>query len=443
MRFETFFIGLRPASAILTVTLLATNLGAFAQEKVLHSFSNNGRDGSSPLGSLIFDSVGNLYGTTRYGGAYNSGAVFELTPKAGGGWSEKVLHSFNDNNKDGVSPYANLIFDANGNLYGTTCYGGTFGDGTVFELTPRVGGGWTEKVLHNFDGKNGICSFAPLIFDATGNLYGTTYEGGAHGSGTVFELMPQARGGWVEKVLHSFSDNYKGSYLQNGLTSDTFGNLYGTAHGGSGSGIVFELTPKTNGGWTEKVLYSFNGKDGLYPEALILDAAGNLYGTTYVGGSNGDGTVFELSPKASGGWAEKVLHSFNGKDGVFCYAGVVFDTAGNLYGTLVEGGTYNHGTVFELMPKADGLWTEKTLHSFNDKDGTYPWAPLLLDATAMFTAQQRVVVRQATGPYSRLNLSHTRYSHTKAIQRGPKRTGLFFIWVSSAMLETITGHYTL
>jgi uncharacterized repeat protein (TIGR03803 family) len=146
---NTFFDGLRAASVIvLAVTLMATNLCAAVRENVLHSFSNNGRDGSSPLGGLIFDALGNLYGTTRYGGTYNSGAVFELMPKAGGGWSEKILYSFIDNNKDGVGPYASVVFDAKGNLYGTTCYGGTYGDGIIFELLPRAGGAWTEKVLH-------------------------------------------------------------------------------------------------------------------------------------------------------------------------------------------------------------------------------------------------------------------------------------------------------
>jgi uncharacterized repeat protein (TIGR03803 family) len=375
---NTFFVGLRVASVILAVTLMAANLCAAVQENVLHSFSNNGRDGSSPLGGLIFDSLGNLYGTTRYGGSDNSGAVFELMPKAGGGWSEKILYSFIDNNKDGVGPYASVVFDAKGNLYGTTCYGGTYGDGIVFELLPRARGPWTEKVLHTFNGTDGGCSFAPLIFDANGNLFGTAYDGGAYGSGIVFELTPSARGGWKEKVLYNFRQT--GGYPQNGLTFDSSGNLYGTAHGGNGAGVVFKLTPKAGGGWTESVIHSFHGKDGYDPEALIIDAAGNLYGTTYVGGSSGDGNVFELSPKAGGGWTVKVLHSFSGKDGVFCYAGVVFDNAGNLYGALVEGGTYNHGTVFELMPKPDGHWTEKTLHSFNDKDGTYPWAPVLVDA---------------------------------------------------------------
>jgi len=378
MKGRFFFTHLRRVLAFVSLCAM-TSVSASAQERVLHSLANNGKDATDPLGGLIFDSHGHLYGTARAGGVYNFGAVFELTPTVTGGWSEKVLHSFNSTNGDGTNPYASLILDADGNLYGTSCYGGAYQNGTVFELTPSSSGSWTETVLHSFTGKDGGCSFAPLIFDAAGDLYGTTYQGGAYGWGTVFELIRSAGGTWTEKVLHNFNNNARGYYLQNGLISDASGNLYGTAHGGS-SGIVFELIRGATGGWSEKVLHTFHGPDGCDPEALIFDAAGNLYGTTYTGGEYDDGTVFELSSNTAGGWTEKVLHSFNGSDGDYCYAGVVFDTAGNLYGTMVEGGTYNHGTVFELTPGV-GNWTEKTLHSFNSKDGSYTWAPLILDST--------------------------------------------------------------
>jgi uncharacterized repeat protein (TIGR03803 family) len=180
--------------AIFIITLFATSTYA-ATEKVL--FSYNGKDGDSPWAGLIFDKAGNLYGTTIFGGANGYGTVFELTPKAGGGWTEKVLHSFNDNGTDGNTPYASLIFDAVGNLYGTTYFGGTIypgcgdGCGTVFELTPKAGS-WTEKVLHSFgSGKDGVGPYAGLISDKAGNLYGTTFYGGTnlHG-GTVFEIKP-------------------------------------------------------------------------------------------------------------------------------------------------------------------------------------------------------------------------------------------------------------
>ncbi|MGA8153424.1 MAG: choice-of-anchor tandem repeat GloVer-containing protein [Terriglobales bacterium] len=375
-------LGLKLALAISTVALLATSGWAALHEKVLHSFNSSTKDGYDPVGGLIFDVAGNLYGTTEGGGDYGFGTVFELTPKEDEGWTEKVLHSFNSNGKDGYNPYANLIFDAAGNLYGTTCNGGVYDHGTVFELTPKAGGRWAEKILHNFNNENGACSYAGLIFDSLGNLYGTVYAGGPKGGGAVFELVPTGNGKWIEKVVHAFNfDEDGGGYPEGGLIFDADGNLYG-ATGNENAGLVFELTPKTGGGWTEKVLHAFNVKDGSGPHSSpIFDSVGNLYDTTYVGGANGDGTVFELTPTTGGGWTEKVLHSFNGKDGIFCYAGLVFDAAGNLYGTVVEGGAYNHGTVFELTPQTGGGWTRKTLHNFNDKDGTYPWATLILDAT--------------------------------------------------------------
>ena len=316
-------------------------------EKKLHNFGINGTDGVYPQAGLIFDAAGNLYGTTADGGDYGVGTVFELTPNGSGGWTEKKLHNFGINSADGNSPSASLIFDAAGNLYGTTQYGGDFpcdllGCGTVFELTPDGSGGWTEKKLHNFgiNEKDGIYPRAGLIFDGAGNLYGTTYQGGS------------------------------------GPCS-------------SGCGTVFELTPTDDGGWTEKKLHSFglNSKDGIYPFAgLVFDAAGNLYGTTYQGGDftcgdSGCGTVFELT-RTGGRWLEKKLHNFgNGTDGANPYAGLTFDAAGNLYGTTAQGGDYNNGTVFELTPNGSGGWTERKLHNFgiNNKDATLPQAGLIFD----------------------------------------------------------------
>ncbi len=313
-------------------------------------------------GALISDAAGNLYGTTEYGGTYGCGVAFELTPESGGSWTEKVLHSFGDST-DGISPsQAGLIFDAAGNLYGTT----SNKQGTVFELTPTKDGGWTEKILHSFNGTDGGFPFAGLTIDAAGNLYGTTYEGGTYNSGTVFELTPTKGGGWTEKVLHSFGNGADGAFPRAGLIFDSAGNLYGTTSQGgaynscmptiprnniSTCGTVFELTPKAGGRWTERVLYSFNhnGTDGYDPLAgLIFDAAGNLYGTTSMGGSEngrgcflGCGTVFELTPTKGGGWTEKVVHNFDGTDGVSPSAGLIIDAAGNLYGTTNEHGIWS------------------------------------------------------------------------------------------------------
>ena len=290
-----------------------------AREKILHSFRPNGRGGQNPEPGVVFDTAGNLYGTTIVGGAYGVGTAFELTPKAGGGWTERVLHTFKSNGRDGNYPSASLIIDAAGNLYGTTPRGGIHNGGTVFELMPKAGGGWVEKVLHTFG--NGPGPVGGVILDAAGNLYGTTQHGGAYDLGSVFELTRKAGGGWTEKTLHSFNPNRGDGILPSaGLVFDTAGNLYGTTSDGGayGVGTVFELTPSAGGRWTEKVLHHFknDGKDGQNPFAsLIFDVAGNLYSTTNYGGTGacfnvGCGTVFELTPKARGGWAEKVLHSF-------------------------------------------------------------------------------------------------------------------------------------
>jgi uncharacterized repeat protein (TIGR03803 family) len=392
MRGKSPSIILRATVLILTMNLFGTS-GWAATQTVLHSFGN-GTDGAYLYAGLIIDGAGNLYGTTQEGGAYGFGTVFELTPEAGGGWTENVLYSFNNNGTDGVEPYAGLIFDGAGNLYGTTFVGGTYNGGTVFELTPQAGGGWTEKVLYSFgaNGADGDQPYAGLIFDGAGNLYGTTYDGGTYDAGTVFELTPQAGGGWTENVLHTFNDNGTDGYLPlGGLILDAAGNLYGTTqHGPSRKrngccGTVFELTPQTGGGWTEKVLYSFGGKHGNEPNGgLVFDGAGNLYGTTIEGGTYSSGTVFELTPEAGGGWTEKVLHSFgNGTDGIGPRGSLVFDGAGNLYGTTYDGGTYYlyGGTVFKLTPKVGGSWTEKVLHSFgNGTDGDQPYANLIFDA---------------------------------------------------------------
>ncbi len=334
-------------------------------EKVLHNFNPfSSTDGAEPSAGLIFDAAGNLYGTTTYGGTYNNGTVFELTrsPHAvGGGWTLKLLHSFG-NGTDGVNPTAGLIFDGAGNLYSTTAAGGAYNWGTVFELTPAAGGTWTEKVLHNFNynGTDGDNPRASLIIDAAGNLYGTTFWGGTDDIGTVFELVPMPGGSWTERVLHSFTySGTDGAYPYAGLIFDAAGNLYGTTSeggispGSTGAGAVFELTRSPHavgGGWTEKVLYSFlHDTDGCYPSAgLIFDAAGNLYGTTPgCGGPYNLGTVFELTPQGGGGWTMQWVYAFT-TGGACPEAGLIFDAAGNLYGTTVEGGTYNMGTVFEI-----------------------------------------------------------------------------------------------
>jgi uncharacterized repeat protein (TIGR03803 family) len=397
------------ATAVLALFVSTALITSAAQtESVLRSFNSIGIGGYYPYGSLISDSSGNLYGTTSWGGtgqctddtgsAIGCGTVFELTPAVGGSWTEKVLYSFPGTGQNGDEPEASLIFDASGNLYGTTYYGGLYGDGVVFELSPRAGGEWTETVLHSFgqNGTDGALPCAGLVFDAAGNLYGTTNGGGAYYYwGTVFELTPHAGGEWTETILHSFNDaGTDGWYPLAGLVIDSAGNLYGTTYNGGVNyyeGTVFELTPTAGGEWTETVIHSFdnNGTDGNNPFAsLTLDSAGNLYGTTIFGGAennSGAGTVFELTPGTGGNWTETILRSFNGSTigGRFPRAGVILDASGNLYGTTTEGGTAGFGTVFELTPKAGGGFTEKLLHSFgaNARDGKDSLGGLLMDSS--------------------------------------------------------------
>jgi uncharacterized repeat protein (TIGR03803 family) len=342
-------------------------------EALLYSFcqSSGCPDGKVPHAGMIFDSNGNLYGTTSDGGnSSRSGVAFELSPPAGGHgpWTETVLHTFCMDGpcSDGKQPEAGLIFDSHGNLYGTTLEGGAHGAGAVFELSPAGGGTWTESVLYSFCGASGCADgaspVAGLIFDSAGNLYGTTQGGGAHGAGAVFELSPAGGGTWTENILWSFcsvSGCTDGYTPLAGLIFDSQGNLYGTAQGGGANGnggVAFELSPAGGGRWTESVLQNFclaSCSEGSSPQAaLIFDSRGNLFGTTYAGGSTDHGVVFELSPSGGGLWTETVIHAFTGMpDGAFPASSLIFDSHGNLYGTAGQG-AYGVGAVFELSSQA-------------------------------------------------------------------------------------------
>jgi uncharacterized repeat protein (TIGR03803 family) len=394
MHSQKVSIGFTVLLAIIAVVPFMSATHAVGQtEKLLHSFGASG-DGEYLLAGLAIDDAGNLYGTTVDDtiNGDRGGTVFELKK---GCWTEKLLHRFG-NGTDGYSPNAGLILDAAGNLYGTTSASISPG-GIVFELSPTVHG-WREKILHRFaSDEDGLGPSASLIFDAAGNLYGTTSGGGgAHAIGTVFELSPTASGDWTEKILHAFNEKgTDGLFPVAGLILDASGNLYGTTEGGgtADAGTVFELSPVTDGGWKEKILHNFaGGEDGVGPQAsLIFDAAGNLYGTTASGGNSatclftaGCGIVYELTLVGDGVWTETVLHSFNGSstDGAIPEAGVILDASGNLYGTTENAGSHGAGTVFELSPAGDGSWTEKILHSFNSyaSDGSFPAAGLIFDA---------------------------------------------------------------
>jgi uncharacterized repeat protein (TIGR03803 family) len=353
---------------------------ASAQKTVISVF--NGKDGAEPLGTLLFDSSGNLYGTT-FGNKTNAGTVYELSPVAGGGWASRVLYAFKGYGYyDGQNPSGGVIRDAYGNLFGTTIYGGTSDEGMAFELIPQSAGEWKEKRLYDFGSPvEPVNPNGPLVMDAEGNLYGTA---GGGGDGTVFELK-QSGGTWTESVLHSFTGP-DGKFPVSGLIFDAAGNLYGTTEVGGlySEGTVFELSPGAGETWTETVLHSFKyeGTDGILPQAgVTFDAAGNLYGTTEAGGSPtcanvpGCGTVFKLSPNGDGTWAETILYDFHApSDGYGIFSGVALDASGNVYSANTEGGSsscsgYGCGTLFELSPTEDGKWVETVLYRFGQRDG--------------------------------------------------------------------------
>jgi uncharacterized repeat protein (TIGR03803 family) len=340
------------------------------RESVLHTFGGTG-DGRGPYGGLVLDGAGDLYGTTESGGIVTGGCspngcgtVFKLTHLPGGGWRETLLHKFNWNKGDGAQPVAGVIFDKMGNVYGTTISGGTGscngGCGTVFKVAPTKTGSWSEDVLYSFNDTDGKYAESSLIFDADGNCYGTTAFGGEYGNGVAFELTPSG-GSWTETVLHSFYGSPSdGAFPDGGLVFDKAGKLYGATESGGGyscgccgCGIVFALAKGSDGQWSEAILHDFSGgKDGRYPDSpLLLDGAGSLYG-----GASGDNTqagdVFEISPSGAS-WGIRVLYTFTGgKDGRF--PGSVIGRGAELFGTASLGGDprcgggNGCGVVFEI-----------------------------------------------------------------------------------------------
>lgn len=331
-------------------------------ETVLHEFQDNGHDGYYPLGGLAIDAAGNLYGTTTEGGAYSVGSVFMLEPNANGSYSETVIYSFCSVQDclDGEWPEAGLILDAVGNLYGTTSQGGDVYGGVVFELTPGSSGNWNETILYSLVGSYEGGSYAGLTFDKAGNLYGTTNGGSCPSGGTVFKLSPRKQGDWYYRLLYKFSQGGKdGACPSASVTFDAAGNLYSTTFlgGAYNAGVVFKLAPHAHGEWEETVVHSFNINDGAQPySGLISDADGNLYGTVAYGAVNGLGGVFKLTPNPHGGWTERAVYNFDGTDGIFPFTGLVFGADGHLYGATYYGGYMSDcdysgcGVVFELTP---------------------------------------------------------------------------------------------
>lgn len=365
---------------MLTVAFSGTALAATGE--VLHIFKGTA-NGSYPIAPLATDSRGNLYGTTHFGGAANEGTVFELSPDGSGHYTYTEIYDFQFGVGDAEQPDGGpLLVDGSGNLFGTTLYGGANGQGVVYELSPVAGGGWSEKVIYSFGPSccttDGFYPVGGVVMDAAGNLYGATENGGTKDVGTVFELSPNGSGGWTESILYSLTGNRNsgpdGAAPAAGVAFDAAGNLYGTtALGGQYlNGIVFELSPSRGGAWTEKVIHAFSGADGCNPAARpVVDSAGNVYGTTsnqYTDTCIGGGTVFRLTP-SSRGWKQTVLHEFKTRYDGDIPNGIILDSQGNLYGTTVLGGSGLDGEVFKLTPTASGPWTESILVSFAGGSG--------------------------------------------------------------------------
>jgi uncharacterized repeat protein (TIGR03803 family) len=361
-----------------SIAILTSGVSA-QTEQIIYSFGPN--DPGSPYLDLVADGKGNLYGTSE-GGSSSQGTVFELSPSSNGPWSRRDIYSFTGFNStgDGAVPVGRLTFDSKGNLYGTTYQGGAYQQGTVFELTPASNGTWTEKVLHSFAGSpdgTGLYASQGVIVDASGNLYGTTGNGGTYGSGVVFQLVPGASGTWTENILHNFTGGNDGGFPIARLIRDSAGHLFGSAFGGAHDyGLLFELIQGTNGSWTERIIYSFTGgAGGSAPEGkLAFGPTGKLYAAIGF-------ALVELAP-INGVWTFRNIHEFTGgTDGAGAESGLVFDKAGSLYGTTGTGG-FHRGTVYELSPQSDGSWSEKILHKFiGGNDGAGPqFGTLILDA---------------------------------------------------------------
>jgi hypothetical protein len=352
---------------------------------ILHSFLYDGTEGAVPQGGLIIDHFGNLYGTASQGGtsdACNSilnfpgcGVVFELARSANGSWAYRVIHNFSFS--DGAYPLGALLLDEAGSLYGTTEYGGYEscygGCGVVFKLARNCDGTWSETVINGFDRVNGAYPFANVIFDRAGNLYGTTSGGSGvgcpsdSGCGVVFQLRRKSEETWTENVLYRFTGGSDGAYSTAGLTVDAEGRLYGTTTEGGqghcspdyvgGCGVVFKLRRKNDETWTYQVIHAFvpgstgavtKAPGGFFPAVgVTFDSAGRLYGSALEGGLDDFGVVFELIPTGSG-WREKVLHTFMGR-AEFPQSPILIDPAGHLFGTTLNG-LDNYGTVFEITP---------------------------------------------------------------------------------------------
>lgn len=367
------------------------------KEKIIHSFMGTA-DGIGPS-DLTIDAEGNLYGTTFLGGEpscvyfgsswQGCGTVFKLSPSKNG-WEAQILYRFNQNsdNKGGALPAAGVTLDSNGNIYGTTAGNpDDCGQGNVYELTPESNGHWKETVLYTFTCDTGYNPNSDLVFDSKGDLFGTTTNG-------VFELIPQSDGKWKEVTLHQFTDALDGYDTASGIILDSQGSIYGTTTYGGGArcltyrmiygcGVVYKLTPNSDGSWKETLIYQFARGAGAAvnpSNGFVAEKAGGFLGSTRAGG-DGIGTIFELIPSKTG-FVQNILHRFyDDPDGRFPEGQLTVDSAGHVLGVTSTGGNAGYGMVFELGNTSKDGWRETILHSFRGgTDGSYPYEGVVLDS---------------------------------------------------------------
>jgi len=376
------------AAITCALAIMATQSAQAQTYQVIYGFTGHS-SAMHPIGGVTVDQHGNVYGTTAWGGAFDGGTAYELR-RAGSDFVFDLIHNFGGG-ADGSFPWDAPTFGPNGTLYGTTGIGGTHGEGTVFNLQPPANFcrsescPWHETTLYNFarqgDGGN---PQAGVIFDASGNIYGTNVNGGGGSVGVVYEMTP-SHGSWTYQVLYTFTDGQDGAYPSSLLIFDSAGNLYGTTTSGGlpgcqgfGCGTVYKLT-SSGSGWAEHTLYSFlDGTDGSAPSAgVLMDSAGNLYGAT-PGSNVTGGTVFELTP-SGGNWTFNLAYDLSG-DGPGPTQNLVRDAAGNLYGATWGDGLYGQGVVFKLTP-TNGGWTYTSLHDFTGgSDGGNALGGLAMDS---------------------------------------------------------------
>lgn len=411
------------AFTFLAVAAITFSLAVPSQAQILttlFAFSGN-TTGENPDSALIFDSAGNLYGTTPVGGkqtrtcknSLGCGMVYELEPGSSG-WTEAIVYTFTGA-PDGQQPTGAVIADGAGNLYGVTNQGGNDsktcwdpnGCGIVYKLSPNANGSWTESIIYTFTGGNdGASPVGPLAIDAAGNLYGATLYGGTHtcgqlGCGVAFELSPSGSS-WTETILHDFTGGTDGQNPQAGFAVDASGSLYGSAGGGintgctNGCAVVYKLSSGSSG-WNETVIHSFSGgrDGGAVNGSLVFDSVGNLYGTTVTGGnpncvlggdSNNCGVVFKLTPKSGGAWKETsfALDYWNGAQAA---PGVTLDASDNIYAAAISGGDntctnyFGCGLIFKLTPNSSGGFSDTIIHRFTGTDGAVPFAKPIFDAS--------------------------------------------------------------